>query len=952
MGGVDAMISFLIRKMWKNKWMMLCLFVGNILLVGIVSGTPMYTRATMERILQKNLQQHQISGNVHPAAIELRYIFNNVRRERAVETYHTTRNRYVRDITQSFGVPVLSQIEHTNLRTWTCLPVEQRESRPIERQLDFSGREGYEQNIKLLAGRMPSDRLVDGRILEAVANEATLLRQDLLLDELMVVTNVNLDDEPLYVRVVGQYEAVDDGSLYWTDNPHGFTNVLLISDSLARDFFIENYQGEFRIESNWVIMLDYTYMSAPLVPDYLANIERLDSWYNTPQRIWHFRENLGDTIRDYAQSSEKLTITLWVLQVPIYFLLAFYIYMVSRQILTLEQNDISVLKSRGAGRGQLMTLYTLQGVFVSIVSYTLGMVLGVALCRMLGASSGFLNMVQRTALTVVITDEALLYGGIAIFASLMTMLLPVVKFSRVGIVEYKLGKSGKPKKSLWQRFFLDYLCFGIASYGLYSFNQNREVMAMITTDVQSVDPLLFVSSSLFIIGLGLLCLRFYPYVIQIVYLIGRRFWPPSVYASLLKVIRSVGEEQFIMLFLVLTVAVGIFSAKAARTINLNNDHQIQYLTGADLVFEEAWRNNMPPLHARGLHPGDMPSQIVYFEPDFERFTGFEQVDAITRVTQRPVRVRKPGSTVENVTLMAIETDKFGQTVWFRDDLLATHINHFLNALGQTEEGVLLSENFMTKLDYKLGDFITYRDAADNDARGVVVGFVSHFPSYAPVVQVNRRTGEIVDEDVYLLVTNLGFIQTNWGVLPYQVWMKTNTPGNRFFYDFQQENELRFSLFHDAKAAVTDSKSDPILQGTNGVLTVGFIVTLLVCFTGFLIYWILSIKSRVLQFGIFRAMGMTMRNIVGLLINEQLLITFTAIAIGAGVGEISSRLFVPLIQISFSASQQSIPLLIVTEGRDYINLFITIGTMIVVCLVVLGVYVSRLNIAQALKLGED
>jgi putative ABC transport system permease protein len=192
----------------------------------------------------------------------------------------------------------------------------------------------------------------------------------------------------------------------------------------------------------------------------------------------------------------------------------------------------------------------------------------------------------------------------------------------------------------------------------------------------------------------------------------------------------------------------------------------------------------------------------------------------------------------------------------------------------------------------------------------------------------------------------------WGALPYQVWMKTNSEDHRFFNIYAEENNLRVSMFEDTKQNIVDSKNDPILQGTNGILTVGFIVTLVVCFTGFLIYWILSIKSRVLQFGIFRAMGMTMRNIITLLINEQLFITLMAVIIGVAVGEVSSRLFVPLIQISFSASEQIIPLLITAVNRDYINLFSIIGIMIAVCLVILGVLISRIKITQALKLGED
>ena len=41
--------------------------------------------------------------------------------------------------------------------------------------------------------------------------------------------------------------------------------------------------------------------------------------------------------------------------------------------------------------------------------------------------------------------------------------------------------------------------------------------------------------------------------------------------------------------------------------------------------------------------------------------------------------------------------------------------------------------------------------------------------------------------------------------------------------------------------IIESKNDPLLQGFNGMLTLGFIITMFVCVIGFLIYWILSIK---------------------------------------------------------------------------------------------------------------
>jgi len=503
------------------------------------------------------------------------------------------------------------------------------------------------------------------------------------------------------------------------------------------------------------------------------------------------------------------------------------------------------------------------------------------------------------------------------------------------------------------------LCFSVACYGLYSFHNQRELMAHAMVEIQSVDPLLFLSASLFIIGLGLICLRLFPYVVKVIFSLGRNHWTPAMYASMLKVMRSPGEEQFIMIFLIFTMAAGIFGAQSARTINLNNDHMIMYQAGADLTFRERWHDNRHIINASGGPPGmgddNTPfmgaRRIIYQEPDFERFTSFQEVDAVARVMRRNVNVLQQGMQVENARLMGIDTREFGQTVWYREDLLPIHMNHFLNAMAQRADAVLLSENFR-RLGLSIGDGIIYRDNAGNSTRGIIYGFVGHWPGYSLMEWVTERTGETVQSEVFLVVANLGFLQTMWGVMPYEVWMRTNTDSNRFFYDFVQERGLILESFHDANAAVVNSRNDPILQGTNGVLTVGFIVTLLVCFTGFLIYWILSIRARVLQFGVFRAMGLSMRDVIGLLVNEQLFITLTAILIGAGVGEIASRLFVPLIQLSYSAADQVIPLMIVAYRQDYINLYGIITMMIALCLIILGVIISKIKIAQALKLGED
>ena len=45
-----------------------------------------------------------------------------------------------------------------------------------------------------------------------------------------------------------------------------------------------------------------------------------------------------------------------------------------------------------------------------------------------------------------------------------------------------------------------------------------------------------------------------------------------------------------MIFIILTIAFGIFNAKTARTINTNEQNKISYQSGADIVLMEQWES--------------------------------------------------------------------------------------------------------------------------------------------------------------------------------------------------------------------------------------------------------------------------------------------------------------------------------------------------------------------------
>lgn len=928
------MFTFISRKMLNNKWMIISLLIGNILLCSLVSSIPLYSDAILQRMLIKQLEQQQIDTNKFPGTVEIKFNSLSVNRGYELRSLDNFEKK-VGSMELDLGLPLSEKVTTYSLNALRAEPIVKRTSNAKDRTFQLRFYSNLEDHINIVSGEMFSDTLDDG-VIEAIVNERTLVEKDLLIGEVFEFVTVKYPDgSPIRFKVTGVYENKEKSDPYWVYSPAGFDDVCIISEKIFKEKFIDGYQYEYHFASQWFLLFDYTAMSARDV----AHIQSKTLEYKEFFDLYGtsaFRVNYLKTLEGFSSEASRLNITLWVLQVPIFILLAFFIFMVSKQILEQERNTISVLKSRGASRAQIIVIFLMQSLIISSISVVIGIPLGVLICRVIGAANGFLNLVQRSALQVRINPEAVLYTVCAALLSVLTMVIPAFSFSRIGIVDYKRERSRKTRHPLWQRLFIDVLLFGVSLYGYYSYNNQKAFL--ISSKASSLDPLLFISSSLFIIGAGLLFLRLFPYLIRLIYEIGKKIWSPSLYASFLKVIRSVGEEQFIMIFLVLTVANGIFNAKAARTINLNMEENIRYQYGADIVVMEEWRDNSANEEA---------TMRIYFEPDFEKYKELEADAKITKVLNSK---RNIVSNIKNVRVMGINTKEFGQIAWFRNNLLPAHWYRYLNTLASDARAVLVSSNFHTIGGYKLGDMISVRNENGNFFTGIICGFFDFWPTYYPTTKTVTSDGREIVNDEWLIVGNLAQIQSVWGVTPYELWMKADS--NQFIYEFADEKDIKFTYFADSDASIVSKKNDPVLQGTNGVLTVGFIIILIVCMTGFLIYWILSIRSRELQFGIFRAMGLSMKSILSLLLNEQLFISGISVALGAVTGHIASELFVPLIQLGYAPSTNTLPLRVVAERVDYINLFTTIGVLFVTCMIILGAIISKIKIAQALKLGED
>ncbi|KRE44994.1 ABC transporter permease [Paenibacillus sp. Soil522] len=957
-----ALFVMIVRKMVQNKWLVASLFIGLVMSVALVSSMPIYSEAVLSRMLVKDLETMQTKKSVYPGN-QYNKLFYTKETPEQMNNIYTKVDRYIREqASAGFQIPVQELVVDFQSKSIKIRPTNDPEpnTKKSVKTMSLRSFSDLEEHIKLTDGRMPAEQPVNG-VYEVLVSERGLIQFKTVLDSEFFVDDDKIAGE-IKFKPVGVFEKKQDDDPYFRDTDLSeLSGSFVISDKLAKQHLLQ--ESRIPVASvGWFFVLDYSKLELRFVDDFIQTTNKIRNVMLNNVTLYQTVSETPalDTIAKYMDRAKQLRTLMWSLNVPVFIMLGFYMFMVSNLIADRQKNEIAVLRSRGAARWQVITSYGVEGIILCGIAFGIGPLLGVVLTDLLGASNGFLEFVQRVRMPVRITEEAYRFGAIASAVCFVIMLIPIIMATRVSIVGHKQQLARLLKSPLWHKMFLDVIALALAIYGLYTFRKrlaDLQSLGLNAGDL-NIDPLQFVIPALFIMGAGLLLLRLYPWVLRLVYWTFKKWWPPSVYATLIQVGRSSTQYQFLMIFLIMTIATGVFSASAARTINNNTEDRIRYGNGAEIVLSAQWVNDAPPPPAPGQPQPETPvteAPVHYLEPAFEPFKTIKGVEHAAKVFKKEAAFSvNEGSGA--ATLIGIDTDEFGEAAWFRDSLLDYPINDYLNLLAGDSQAVLISKTLAEQNKVKPGDtiWVGWSDVPQQPFK--VYGIIDYFPTFNP----NPAIGSVdVSEDStggrapMLIVGHLPRIQVQLALEPYDVWIKLKPEvSTAQFYEGLKESKLPITSIVNTREELVDAKNDPFLMALNGILTLGFVLSIMVSFIGFLLYWVLSLRGRTLQNGILRAIGLSLKQLIGMLAVEQLLTSGVAVLIGIGVGNAASLLYVPNFQIAFNPSSLVPPFKVMFDSSDLMRIYLLVGFMLLFGLCILAYMLSRLRIHQAIKLGED
>lgn len=939
------MFKFLRNKLLNKKWLNACLLLGIVLLVAVASCNPMFKNGAMDMTLASKFDSAIEDNNTYSAVVGRQGSCSTDNFPDSASVLDRI-NAYEKKWMSYIDVPVLSRQNRLFIEgTYAMTGLGSRRFFSVNYMQDMS------EHINITFGEgLDTGKPVEGTY-PVIINQQNADTYDLVVGETVSIDKlVDKDGKPVTFTVVGIFEPKDTSDIYWKETPADF-DKMIFTDQASFDETVANY-GVLTIYYATYNMLDYAYIDHTNASDiryYLSAFSKADG---------NFIQNFSSILADYQDDATSIMIIIWVLELPILVLLLAFIYMVSSQILEMEDGEIAMLKSRGTSTKQILGIYFGESAILSLIAIVIGIPVGYLLCKLCASATSFLKFSFGDTHFYKLTWGMLLYSLVAAVIAILFITLPVLKYAKNSIVEQK-SKLGKVNtKPIWEKAFLDVILVAVSIYLLYNYNKQKSDIALSILAGNKPDPLIFLNSSLFIFAVGLLILRLIKYLIKFIYFIGKKRWSPAVYASFLQITRTVKKQGFISVFLVMTIAMGMFNSNMARTINENNQERIEYNLGTDIVLSEQWKMG-------AYLDKDKKSHWYYEEPDFERYTEnlSNSCKHLTRVIYDDnTTIKVGGSELPGSVLMGINTKEFGETAELKSGLNDEHWYNYLNSIATVSNGVIISSNLAKEYDLSVGDSITYARYSPMKTKepveiaspsGTICAIVDAWPGFNQYTYEKDNSGKVVEKERYLVVANYAYVVSAFGLTPYQIWGQL-ADGHDYqeVLDTVEKQGISLKSYQSVDQEVQNMLESPLVLITNGLFSLSFLVAVILCTVGFLIYWITSIKQRELLFGIYRAMGMSMKEINKMLINEQMFSSVLASLAGYGVGAAATALFVKLVAIVYLPESHNIAISIAVNPFDILKLTIVVVAMFIICFIVLRTILKKMNITQALKLGED
>jgi putative ABC transport system permease protein len=943
------------RRLWNHRLLMLCLLVGLVAAVGLLSSIPLYADAVQHRLLQGELTETGIQRP--PFAFLWRY----------VGAWHgeidgaqlAPVDDYLSQLAaHTIRLPLVLQVHHAktgNLRLFAAADSSAFKDRDPLLWTSLGFVTGLEEHVDLVAGSFPSPAQ-SGADVPVLISRALAERMGLQVGEPYVLFGSGDDSAQIPIRVVGIWQPLDPSDPFWFYQSSSFNDMILTSEA-AFDQRVAPVLEKPIALSAWYQVFDGSRVRSADVPELLGQIAAAQSRAEALLAYTTLDASPAEALTAYQQAARLLTVMLSIFSIPVVGLILYFVALIAGMVVRRSQAEIAILRSRGTTRLQVLLIHLLEGLLIGSAGLAGGLALGRWLAQMMIRTRTFLDPALLESwfpgkvggLDVVFTPAALRYGLLAVGLAVLALLLPALGVSRHTIVTFKWERARALLRPLYQRYFLDLLLLAVPLYGWYLLRQQGTITLVGSGDDPFSNPLLFLVPALFCFSLALLFARLFPLLMRLLAWVVVILPGTTLLLTLRQLARAAGQHTGPLLLLSLTLSLAIFTASMAATLDSHLQDQVYYQVGANLNLAELGESTeqpdqpsllSQPVTTSAKEDEEGPRWLFLPVSEHLRVPG---VRAAARVGDYAA-TSNIGGRQQAGRLLGVDRTDFPAVAFYRPDFAwGEPLAGLMNRLAANRSNLLVSQDFLARHNLAVGEpmRLTVSIAGEvHEIEFTIAGPLALFPSLYP-------------QDGPFFVGNLDYIyEAMGGTFPYDVWLATDpaVPGEEIVAGVRDLGLAVASTF-DARATIADEQTRPERQGLFGLLSVGFLAAAVLTVLGFLVYAVVSFQRRFIELGMLRAVGLSVGQMASYLAGEQAILILTGGGLGTALGFWASTLFIPYLQVGADKTAQVPPFVVQIAWDQLWTIYAVFGVMFVVAVTVLVVLLVRMKVFEAVKLGE-
>ncbi len=395
------------------------------------------------------------------------------------------------------------------------------------------------------------------------------------------------DVDPVEVTIAGLVEPNEPGEDYWFGNTHR----LVVDTTRWPTFpFIIDERTFVEVLAPYLPSIDGTFETFGFVDTERVNsrnaervklnLRALDRAIRSQLELSVLDTELADVVAEYQEKLFFTRLPLFALMLLIVGIALYYLVLVATMLVERQAGEIALLKSRGAGLGQIMTVYLVEGSALTVFAVVLGPLVASGVIRLLGPTPPFTDLSQGQLLRVALTPEAFGMAALGAVLALVALLWPAYRASGASMVHYKQSLARPAKQPLFLRYYLDLVLVGVGAFLFYQLRQRGSLVTENLFGDLSADPLLLVSPALFMLMIALIFLRLFPVVLGIASWALQGLGGATILLGLWRMVRSPLHYSRLILLLLLATSVGMFAAGFRATLDRSFEDRAAYEAGA------------------------------------------------------------------------------------------------------------------------------------------------------------------------------------------------------------------------------------------------------------------------------------------------------------------------------------------------------------------------------------